>query len=307
MNDHSKPRPRHFGAQFFVTVLLVLIAAGGGMEGCHLFEVEKPLEENKNENGQVQLGLTGSDTDGATATLASRFTDADGDMLADPPADAKQFIDPPTLMFCYVADEEPEKVRDKWKPFCDYLSKATGKPVEYLLVNSIQDQLKALQEGKLQVSGLNTGAVPYAVNTAGFIPVCRVPTGDPAGTHVEIIVPAASSITKAPDLKGHELVFVDPSSNSGYKAPIVLLKSEDSLEPERDYVIRMSSAPRAVDRRHRQGRVPGRRGRVGYAGPRGSGTARSRKISIAASTNPKASPAPPWDTSITSSRSWPRR
>jgi phosphonate transport system substrate-binding protein len=225
-----------------VTVLLVLIAAAVGWKAARMIQVEKPLEENKSENGKVQLSLTGSDVNGTTTTLASNFTDADGDMLADTPTDPAKLIDPPTLVFCYVADDEPEKVRDKWKPFCDHLSKVTGKPVEYLLVNSIEDQLKALQDGKLQVSGLNTGAVPYAVNTAGFIPVCRVPTNDPGGTHVEIIVPSSSSIAKPADLKGHELVFTDASSNSGYKAPIVLLNSEDSLEPERDYVIRMSGA-----------------------------------------------------------------
>ena len=80
----------------------------------------------------------------------SGFEDIDiGDTLsADENGHALPFtqIDPPTLVFCYVADDEPEKVRDKWKPFCDHLSKVTGKPVEYLLVNSIADQLKALQD-----------------------------------------------------------------------------------------------------------------------------------------------------------------
>jgi phosphonate transport system substrate-binding protein len=177
--------------------------------------------------------------------LADNFTDADHDLVADPPSDPKQLIDPPTLTFCYVADDEPEKIRDEWKPFCDHLSKVTGKPVEYLLFKTIDEQLKAMQDGKLQVSGLNTGSVPQAVNNCGFVPVCRVPTSDPAGTHIEIIVPTSSPVMKLADLKGHELTLTEPNSNSGYKAPMVLLSSDYSLQPERDYVIRMSSAHEA--------------------------------------------------------------
>jgi phosphonate transport system substrate-binding protein len=240
MDEHINTRPRRFGAQFVVTVLLILIAAAAGAATMWVLQVRKPFEENVNSNKDIQLGMTGSDLEDAPK-LADKFVDEDKDYLPDPPTDPKQQIDPPTLVFCFIAREEPEKYRDEWKPFCDHLSKITGKPVEYLEAKSVEEQIKALAEGKLQVSGLNTGSVPLAVNTCGFIPVCRIPTNDPAGTHVEIIVPSDSKITRLSELKGHELTLTFPTSNSGYKAPIVLLKSDFSIEPEKDYRIRMSS------------------------------------------------------------------
>src|SRR5438067_5192260 len=242
MEDQITRKPRRFGAKFFAVIVLILIAAGAGAAVMYVMQVQKPKAEAISSNREMQLGLTGSDLPESAGKLADKFTDADGDLIADPPSDAKQLIDPPTLYFSYVAQEEPEKYQEEWKPFCDHLSKVTGKPVEYLPVKSSQEQLQALADGKLHVTGLNTGAVPRAVNNCGFVPVCRVPTNDPAGTHVEIIVPAASHIAKLADLKGrHELTLTEPNSNSGYKAPMVLLKSDYSLEPERDYLVRMSS------------------------------------------------------------------
>jgi phosphonate transport system substrate-binding protein len=237
MNDQPYPRPRRFGAQFFITLVLVLVAAAAGWKVARVEQVEKPLAENKDENRKLQLGLPGSDE---TARLSNAFEDADGDMIADAPKDPSKLIDPSTLVFSYIAQEDADKYQQEWKPFCDYLSKVTGKPVEYLVLHSTEEQLKALADGKLQVTGLNTGSVPIAVNECGFVPVCRVPTNDPAGTHIEIIVPASSDLHKPEDLKNHELTLTQPNSNSGYKAPMVLLKREHSIEPEKDYVIRMS-------------------------------------------------------------------
>ncbi len=83
------------------------------------------------------------------------------------------------------------------------------------------------------------------MNNCGFVPVCRVPTSDPTGTHIEIIVPTSGPINSLAELKGHELTLTEPNSNTGYKAPMVLLNSDYGLQPERDYVIRMSSAHEA--------------------------------------------------------------
>ena len=55
------------------------------------------------------------------------------------------------------------------------------------------------------------------------------------GYEMEIIVQAGSPLKSVMDLKGRQIAFTQPTSNSGYKAPSVLLKSEFGLEPERDY------------------------------------------------------------------------
>ena len=52
---------------------------------------------------------------------------------------------------------------------------------------------------------------------------------------MEIIVPADSPIKSPADLKGKKLAFTAPTSNSGFKAPSVLLESEFKLVAKRDY------------------------------------------------------------------------
>jgi phosphonate transport system substrate-binding protein len=52
---------------------------------------------------------------------------------------------------------------------------------------------------------------------------------------MEIIVPADSPIKDLKDLKGKTVAFVSMSSNSGAKAPIVLLKEKHDLQVDRDY------------------------------------------------------------------------
>ena len=50
MNDLPNPRPRRFGARFFMTVLLVLVAAAAGAVTMYFVQVRKPLEANVDEN-----------------------------------------------------------------------------------------------------------------------------------------------------------------------------------------------------------------------------------------------------------------
>ena len=52
---------------------------------------------------------------------------------------------------------------------------------------------------------------------------------------MEIIVPADSPIKTPADIKGKKLAFTAPTSNSGFKAPSALLKSEFNLMAKRDY------------------------------------------------------------------------
>jgi phosphonate transport system substrate-binding protein len=100
-----------------------------------------------------------------------------------------------------------------------------------------------MHDGQLQVAGFNTGAVPPAVNVSGFVPVCAIPTQDgTALTHTDIIVPADSPLQKPEDLKGHELTLTDLGSNSGYKAPLVLLREQFGLQPLSDIRFRYSQS-----------------------------------------------------------------
>ena len=172
--------------------------------------------------------------------LDPRFTDADGDLVADTPTDPAQQIDPDPIVFSYVAVEDPGVYRESFKEFMDHLAKVTGRRVEYLMATSTEEQLIALRDGKLHVTGVNTGSVPMAVNAAGFVPVAKL-AGDAGATYqMEIIVPADGPIAAAPELKQAELALTDAGSNSGFKAPLVLLYKAHGFAPGRDYGIRYS-------------------------------------------------------------------
>jgi phosphonate transport system substrate-binding protein len=202
----------------------------------------KFVRSEPTDNTPTNLITTGF-SNGSPHTLSPQFKDVNGNGFADPPTDPSQFIDPPKLVWCFVATDDAAQNKQDWKPFTDYLSKVTGKPVDYLLVTSTHDELQAMQNGQLQVAGFNTGAVPPAVNISGFIPVCSIPTHDgTALTHTDIIVPADSSMQSPEDLKGHELTLTDLGSNTGYKAPLVLLRDQYNLQPLSDIRLRYSGS-----------------------------------------------------------------
>jgi phosphonate transport system substrate-binding protein len=187
----------------------------------------------------VTLSLPAS----AAFQLDSRYQDKDGDMVADIQADTSQQVDPPVLIFAYTPVEDPAVYADVWQGFLDYLTKVTGKPVRFFPVQSNAAQIEAMRAGRLHIAGFNTGSNPLAVACAGFRPFAMMAHADGSfGYQMEIITYPGSGIEKPDDLKGHTLAFTSETSNSGYKAPSALLKSEFGLEAGRDYKAAFSGA-----------------------------------------------------------------
>lgn len=174
--------------------------------------------------------------------LHERFTDADGDLVADTPGDPAAWLDPETLTFSYIAIEgEGERYAETWKEFVEHLAGATGRKVEYLVLESPGEQLRALKGGRLHVTGLNTGNVPIGVNDCGFVPFCTPGNEEGmVGYSMQIIVPAASPIKQVRGLQDRTLTLTHPNSNSGFKAPLVLLMNDFGLQVERDFLVSMS-------------------------------------------------------------------
>ncbi len=178
------------------------------------------------------LILTGSPGE----ALDPRFKDADGDLIADLPADPKEQADPATLIFAYTPVEDPEVYRKIFDDFIAHLTKETGKKVVFFPVQSNAAQIEAMRAGRLHIAGFNTGSVPIAVNCAGFAPFAMMASKkDEYGYEMEIIVQADGPIQKVEDLKGKTVAFTDPNSNSGFKAPSALLRSKYGLEGPRDF------------------------------------------------------------------------
>jgi phosphonate transport system substrate-binding protein len=221
-------------------IFVAIVVAGITAAAMYFIQVHQPTEANKNLNSKLVQDLVGLN-DAAPLKLADKFKDADGDLVADP-ADASQQIDPPTLMFSYVGSSaaEGERLRERFKEFVAYLTIKVGRPVEFVAVKNPEDELRLLVDGKLHIAGVNTGNIPAAVNQAGFVPICSLASDQGAASYqMQIIVPADSPIHTLADLNGRELTLTEPGSNSGFKAPLVLLR-DNNLIVGRDFALRYS-------------------------------------------------------------------
>jgi phosphonate transport system substrate-binding protein len=168
--------------------------------------------------------------------LDARYCDRDGDLVADAPADAKQLLNPGTLIFSYTPVEDPEVYRKAWDPFLRHIEKLTGKKVVFFAVQSNAAQIEAMRAGRLHISGFSSGSAPLAVNCAGFVPAAVMASHKGEfGYEMEIIAHADGPIRKVEDIRGRTLAFTDPTSSSGFKAPSALLRSEFKLTPDKDF------------------------------------------------------------------------
>ncbi|MEO9826157.1 MAG: phosphate/phosphite/phosphonate ABC transporter substrate-binding protein [Paracoccaceae bacterium] len=168
--------------------------------------------------------------------LDERFCDVNGDLIADTPTDPADLVDPDTLIFAYTPVEDPAVYKTAWSDFLTHLEAETGKSVVFFPVQNNAAQIEAMRSGRLHIAGFNTGSNPLAVNCAGFNPFTIMASADGNfGYEMEIITFPGSGIESVEDIKGKQLAFTSPTSNSGFKAPSAILKGDFDLLPERDF------------------------------------------------------------------------
>ena len=112
----------------------------------------------------VGVGLVISQT---AAALDVRYADADNDLVADTPA---KTINPSVLLFAYTPGEDPALYPATWNGFLRHLEGAVMRPVRFYAAQSNIAQIEAMRAGRLHIAAFGTGAVPLAVNCAGFVP-----------------------------------------------------------------------------------------------------------------------------------------
>ena len=167
--------------------------------------------------------------------LDERFKDVNQDLIADTPEDEAEWIDPETIKFSYLATEQ-DHYESLWSKFAEYLSEKCDRPVEFVKQDSADSQLSAIEEGTLHIAGVNSGSVPLAVNNCGFVPAFSFGSEDKLATYtMKIIAKADSKIENVGDIRGHRLALNNPTSNSGWKAPMVLLLKDHKMTPLIDY------------------------------------------------------------------------
>ncbi|MEM6304518.1 MAG: phosphate/phosphite/phosphonate ABC transporter substrate-binding protein [Pseudomonadota bacterium] len=175
--------------------------------------------------------------------LGDRYTDADGDLIADIPTDAADLIDPSTLIFAYTPVEDPAVYAEVWAEFLDHMSERTGKNVQFFPVQSNAAQIEAMRAGRLHIAGFNTGSNPLAVACAGFRPFAMMAAEDGSfGYEMEIITYPGSGIENVEDLNGKTLAFTSETSNSGFKAPSAILAAEFGMKPGENFEATFSGA-----------------------------------------------------------------
>ncbi len=168
--------------------------------------------------------------------LDPRYRDADGDLVADPPADPARWADPPSLVFSYTPAEDPSLYARIFAELVDHLARRTGRKVTFLQVQSNAAMVEAMRAGRLHIAGFNPGTVPLAVACAGFVPFAMMTAKDGSfGYRMEIVTHPESGIEKVEDLRGKKLAFTAETSNSGYKAPSAILRDRFGLVAGRDF------------------------------------------------------------------------
>lgn len=173
--------------------------------------------------------------------LSERFTDSDGDLVADIPEDESRWLNPDTLVFAYTPVEDPAVYADVWSGFLEHMEDVTGKDVQFFPVQSNAAQIEAMRAGRLHVAGFNTGSNPLAVACAGFRPFAMMAAEDGAfGYEMEIITYPDSGIDEVDDIRGKTLTHTSETSNSGFKAPTALMASEFDMTSGEDYEVDFS-------------------------------------------------------------------
>ncbi len=167
--------------------------------------------------------------------LDVRYCDADGDLVADTPTNAKELLDPNPLIFSYTPVEDPSVYENVFTEFMKYLSQKTGKQVRWYGAESYAAQVEAMRSGRLHVAGISTGPTVFGVNLAGYVPFSIMCKGDGTfGYKLQLITHKDTNIKQVKDLKGRKVAHVTPTSNSGNQAPRALFK-DMGVTPDVDY------------------------------------------------------------------------
>jgi phosphonate transport system substrate-binding protein len=96
--------------------------------------------------------------------------------------------------------------------------------------------MRAIKHGEVHIVGLNAGAVPIAVDSCGFVPIISFASQNGLATYtMQIIVPSGSPMKDTKQIGDRMIAFTESTSNSGWKAPMMVLWREFHLQPVRDF------------------------------------------------------------------------
>lgn len=135
-----------------------------------------------------------------------------------------------TLRLAFIPQENPEKLLGDIAAITRWLSDRIGVPVEGFVTIDHAAAVEALRNGDADISFM--GALPFVLAEAeiGAVPLLsEVYRGAPRYTG-RIFVRRDSGIETAADLRGHDIAFADPISESGYLFPLAELENAGLID-----------------------------------------------------------------------------
>jgi phosphonate transport system substrate-binding protein len=177
----------------------------------------------------------------AQKKLASGYQDSQGRLIADPPSDPAQLVDPETLVIAHYDGDDDDGERVDWKALGEAITAATGRQVTMRPYVNSADEVADVRAAKIHLVALHAADVPYVVNNAGFVPVAVLGTaGAASGNHLVLAVHPKSKIKSLADVRGSRLTCTRPDSITGYRAAIAVLAQEEGMRPNVDYDVHFS-------------------------------------------------------------------
>lgn len=124
------------------------------------------------------------------------------------------------LRLAFIPQENPEKLLGDIEAVTAWLSGEIGVPVEGFVTIDHAAAVEALRNGDADISFM--GALPFVLAEAeiGAIPLLSEVYRDAASYTGRIFVRRDSNITTLDDLRGRNIAFADPISESGYLYPL---------------------------------------------------------------------------------------
>jgi phosphonate transport system substrate-binding protein len=226
--DTSSPTPARFSLRNVLSIVAPCALVALGIH-FYLNQRAEMVAPSTTLQGFLRLHLK------SPTKLDQGLVAEDGELVAAAPKGADKQIDPATLVFAVLGDDL-DREKTIFADFIKHLATTTGKKIELVVPDSVDQELGELRDGKIHLAAFATGSVSTAVNKGGFVPFCvMADENGKFGYEMQIVVPASSPAKTPADLKGSSISFGSPYSHSGFKAPIVILWNEFKLQPGRDY------------------------------------------------------------------------
>ncbi|UNM96040.1 phosphate/phosphite/phosphonate ABC transporter substrate-binding protein [Ignatzschineria rhizosphaerae] len=175
-------------------------------------------------------------------SLTIEYCDNDFDLLADPPINPNDWINPEILIFTYVESERAPDYKSTFIPFVEHLESCLQHRVAFHPVTNNRAAIYAMKNNRAHIAGFSTGSTVFAVNQSGVIPFAtRSYTDSSYDNKLFVITNRNSPYTKLSDLKDKIIAHTDKYSFTGHLAAFLLFPPE-KLIPDRDYKIIFSGS-----------------------------------------------------------------